>query len=646
MDLSGGEAGDLGDGEVTSPRVKRARASPKVKNATPGVVASNDQAHLMTIPEFSPPASSPGVQHLVPQQYGTHIQPPTAPMNYAPQPHQDTPPALLPVLPRKLLPPRHDTAGSLTGYLSYITAKSSASFAPSLINTSFTLPWSFGVPRDYITVPPTPGSKSSPIRHLLYRLNIRIVHEMETAANGEDGDGNQKEKEMEALVSMARKSMDVQNCLTEVATSLVKLVQSVDGFVYVMCAANRVPQAPGDQAGGVGHGMLGGNWDFTFVCNCSEEARALPEQSRLASTGDNTDAQAGKHYACQGRIVVGFLEQEETVVLKYRHCAVHRRLGAVTHRQQPAVERTIVGGVVSRKAPNPPPQSQIQAQSPLANGATAYSTNFYPTHPQQQGNGYILVNGQWYYPPATPGGHYTQPSQQASPQRGVAHQPYQHAVVQSDPLPGDSMAQIYNAAMVQYTSHTPPRRKGRNSISDSGHGEPSTEQRLLVELRRELGPLPHTPQQVEVKDELGAGSGQEHHQTESQEYDYSGGYAYSGTTSYAHGAVAPLAGGAELGNGSGGADRGAGEGGAHGDGDGDMSMGGHGHGGQEIHEDVEEVEVDSDAGVKELVQQLVQQANSSMNIGTKSASASLPPAGSESPETKRKSRRRGRSAKG
>ncbi|KAF8418940.1 hypothetical protein EV426DRAFT_616787 [Tirmania nivea] len=628
VDISNSEGRDVADGGVTSPKAKRARPSPRVKNPAPGGVPQNDQPHLMSVAQFAHQTNSPGVTHMVPQAYATHIQqPPTAPMNYAP-------PVPLPPMPRKLLPPKHDTASSLTGYLSYITAKSAALFIPPVINTSFTLPWSFRIPRESITVPTTPGGKSIPIHDLLFRLTLR-----NDVSNGQDGDDKQGNKEMEALVSMARKSMDVQNCLTEVAMSLVKVVQGVDGFVYVMSAASRVPVQPGDHVDGASQGLLGGNWDITFLCTCSEEAKTLPEQAKVASSEESAEAQATKHVACQGRIVIGFLEQEETVILKYRHCPLHRPSGDIVHHT-PA-ERTIVGGVVSRKAPNPPIQPQ---QHP--NGTAAYSSsNFYP---QQQSHGYVLVNGQWYYPQHTPGtpGHYSQP-QQTSPPR-VAHQQYQ-GITHPDPLPGDSMAQIYSAAMAQYSA--PSRRKVRSdSISDASahahsHGDASTEQRLLEQLSRELAghPQQHAQQGGNVK----TGPEQVHHEGQGQEqqqgYDYPAGYTYPGSTAYAHSAVTPLTGGAELGNGNGE----VGEGGA--DGERNTNMGGQeeqGHGG---HEQAPVSSVDPTAGVKELVQQLVQQAQAGAGAnGVAAVTATAtdvpppPPTGSESPETRR---RRGRASK-
>ena len=631
MDTLNGEGRDISDGGVTSPKAKRARPSPRVKNPTPGV-AQNDQAHLMPVPEFAHQTTSPGVTHMVPQAYATHIQqPPTAPMNYAP-PHEVASATSLPPMPRKLLPPKHDTASSFTGYLSYIIAKSATSFVPPVINTSFTLPWTFGIPRESITVPTTPGGKSIPIHDLLFRLTLR--NEETDVPNGQDEGDKQENKEMEALVSMARKSMDVQNCLTEVAMSLVKVVQGVDGFVYAMSTASRVP---GDHVDGASQGLLGGNWDITFVCTCSEEAKALPEQAKAVSGGENEEAQAGKSFACQGRIVIGFLEQEETVILKYQHCALHRPSGEIIHHHTLA-ERTIVGGVVSRKAPNPPLQSQ---QHP--NGTAAYPpSNFYP---QQQSHGYVLVNGQWYYPqhtPATPG-HYSQP-QQTSPPRA---DPQYQGITHSDPWPDDSMAQIYSAAMAQYSA--PSRRKGRSgsmndaSVHAHSHGDASTEQRLLEQLSRELA---GHPQQhgVEAKTE----PEQAHHEGQGQEqqqqgYDYPAGYTYPSTTAYAHSAVTPLAGSAELGTGNGEVEAGGA------DGEGDMNMGSQEEQRQGGHEQVPVSSVDPNAGVKELVQQLVQQAQAGAGAGQNNSTAVTaptapppPPPGSENPETRR---RRGRASK-
>lgn len=644
MDMANGEGRDVTDEGPTSPKAKRVRPSPRMKIPMAGGLPQNDQAHLMTVPEFAHQTASPGVTHLVPQAYATHIQqPPTAPMNYAP-PLQVTPPAPLP--PRKLLPPRHDTANSLTDYLSYITTKPTTSFIPPLINTSFTLPWSFRIPRESVTVPTTPGGKSIPIRDLIFRLPLRNEPDL---SNGQDEDDKRETKEMEALVNMARKSMDVQNCLTEVAVSLVKVVQGVDGFVYAMSAASRVPVLPGDHVDGANHGLLGGNWDITFVCTCSEEAKTLPEQAKLVSGGENAEAQAGKQFACQGRIVIGFLEQEETVILKYRHCALHRPSGEIIHRHTPA-ERTIVGGVVSRKAPNLP----VQPQQQHPNGTAAYSpSNFYP---QQQSHDYVPVNGQWYYPqhtPATPGHFSSQPEQTPPPR--VAHHQYQ-GIAHPDPLPDDSMAQIYSAAMAQYSA--PSRRKGRSgSISDTSahahsHGDASTEQRLLEQLSRELAghPQQHTQQGLGAK----AGSEQMHHGVQGQEqqqaYDYPAGYTYSSTAAYAHSAVTPLAAGADLGNGDGD----VGEDGADGEGNTNMSgQGEQGHGG---HGQVPVSSVDPNAGVKELVQQLVQQAQAGAGENGAAVAVAVtapapahtapppppPPPGSQSPETRR---RRGRASK-
>jgi len=637
VDVSNGEGRSIDDGGAPSPKAKRARPSPRVKNPA-AAVPQNDL--MPSVQEFSHQTTSSGVTHMVPQVYTTHIQPPTAPMNYAP-PLQVAPPILLPPMPAKLLPPKHDTVESLTGYLSYITTKPTTSSAP-LISTSFTLPWYFRIPRESITVPTTPGGKSIPIRDLLFRLTLRNEADV---SNGQDGEDKQENKEMEALVSMARKSMDVQNCLTEVAMSLVKVVQGVDGFVYAMIAASRVPVLPGDHVDGASQGLLGGNWDITFVCTCSEEAKTLPEQANVVSSGESAEAQAGKQVACQGRIVIGFLEQEETVILKYRHCALHRPSGEIIHHYTPA-ERTIVGGVVSRKAPNPP----VQPQQQHPNGTPAYPPSNL-IYPQQQSHDYVLVNGQWYYPQHTPAapGHYSQP-QQTSPPR-VAHQQYQ-GVTHPDPLPDDSMAQIYSAAMAQYSA--PSRRKGRSgSISDASHshGDASTEQRLLEQLSRELAghPQQHTQQGVDVKTEPGQVHHEGHGQEQQQGYEYPVGYTYPSTTTYTHSAVTPLAAGADLGNRSGE----VGGGGA--DGEGDTNMGGQeeqGHGG---HEQVSVSSVDPGTGVKELVQQLVQQAQAgagpngaaaavavAVAAAATTAAASPPPPGSESPETRR---RRGRASK-
>jgi len=483
-------------------------------------------------------------------------------------------------------------------------------------------------------VPTTPGVSSVPIRDLLFRLTLR--NEVDVAS-GQDGEDKQENKEMEALVSMARKSMDVQNCLTQVAMSLVKVVQGVDGFVYGMSAANRVPVLPGDHIDGGTQGLLGGNWDITFVCTCSEEAKTLPEQTKVVSSGESADAPSTKHVECQGRIVIGFLEQEEAVILKYRHCALHSPSGEITQHHTPA-EQTIVGGVVSRKAPNPP--AQPQQQHP--NGTTNYAaSNLYPQ--QTHGHGYVLVNGQWYYPQHTPGapGHYSEQPQETSPPRAT-HQQYQE-ITHPDPLPGDSMAQIYSAAMAQYVA--PSRRKGRSSsISDTSahahsHGDASTELRLLEQLSRELAghPQQHAHQGTKVKGE----PEQSHHEGQGQEqqqgYDYPAGYTYPHTSAYAHSAVPPPASGAGLGNGTGearedSADR-----------DGDTNMGGQAEQGQSGREQVP----DPNAGVKELVQQLVQQAQAGAGANGAVATAATatiprPPPGSGSPET---GRRRGRASK-
>ncbi|KAF8467407.1 hypothetical protein BDZ91DRAFT_724064 [Kalaharituber pfeilii] len=486
----------------------------------------------------------------------------TAPMNYAPQPppppqHAMPPPMLVsaptPLMIKKLLPPRHDTASSLTNYLSHILKKATASIIPPMTSTSFTLPWEFGIPRHYVSMPTSPGAKFVTIRDYLYRLSFQKAHTEATDNSG--GEEKDKTKELEALVSMAKQSMDIQNCLTEIANSIVRIVQGVDGFTYVLSSANRVPSD-----GPVG--MLGGNWEFTFVCNASDEYRTLRAHSRdreerngarAGSEGREQSTGQNKYYACQGRLGISFLEREETTILRYRHSAIHR----------PTVETTIVGGVVSRK---PPPNGITSYAPPVvaATHATSADASLYaaaqngPPAAQSQNNGYVQVNGQWYYPHPH-AQHYPQTIHPAPPAP-----PQQQQATIGDPLPEESMVKIYSQAISQYQNQE--KDTGLHSVSMA----PTTEQRLYESLSRELNtPRPPQPQpqqqqqeqtqqhqqgqpQVQVQTQIQAPSPAQQQPQQQQpvtkaphEHPH---YPYPSATAYSHSAVAPLAGGSDIGN--------------------------------------------------------------------------------------------------
>ena len=111
-----------------------------------------------------------------------------------------------------------------------------------------------------------------------------------------------------------------------------------------------------------------------------------------------------------------------------------------------------------------------------------------------------------------------------------------------------------------------------------------------------------------------------------QGHDYSAQYPFSDTTEYPHSIAASLAGAAEVVNGGNSARRESPE-----------SLEGN-----TLSE--HRTEVDTDAGVRELVQQLVQQANANA-IGGSPLATTPPPVRNESPEPKRRrTRAKGNSA--
>ena len=471
-----------------------------------------------------------------------------------------------------------------------------------------------------------------------------------------EGDDQQKDKEMEALVNLARKSMDVQNCLLEVSVSLVKMVQAVDGYVYSLGGAARVPVTLGGQSDGTGQGgVLGGDWDFTFLCNCSEEAQQSPHATKDISGEDSAKTKDTKYFACQGRILIGYLEQEESIVLKYRHFLIHPSSGEVKRPSRPPEQV----GVITK-----PPNSAV-AQQPHSSGSPAvYPAHYYGTQQSPQ-DGFVHINGQWYYPEQPPAAELYTPQnpQQSSLQRPEDQEAqYTH---QEDPLPGESMAQIYSQAIAQFSAPATRKRRGKSKCLTPG--DSSTEQRLLEELSKELAqhlsqspshPQSHMLPHAHVNQKSGEhthdeGRGQHHlspfgeeqhahgqqreqqHQYQSQQppqqpqqppppqgHDYSTQCPFSSTSQYSHSAVVSLAKTADVVN-----------------------------GGNPCHERSSEslegntssehrsTKVDTDAGVRELVQQLVQQANENANInsiGDSPLVTTSPPIRSESPQPKRR----------